>query len=821
MPRRNWLPNFRLKGDEKRTAENLRRAERLFQKALDEKARTAVHPAGDQFSIPQFAQSVGLYFDENTGFLYDKKGGRQLTKDDINIGMIEQTPVGRLIDAGITGEQNQKAKQMMTDLMKLCVEYNDSNLVWEIAATTLSSTFSAVKSNSDKQYSNTIDFGTICAKTQEIVNVMSDVMLQRVKEGKTGGLTRKEVMKVYDATHNANLTVPCPVCYVFSRWMGVPSLLGQISEFQNRYVATAKDTNGKTILDKNGKPVIDWDETSKLANDYIKNAQEKYGDKDAITEAKQKFQNKIADLEEKRSQAAAEYAKAKGEEKAAAKERLDSIVDQQDAVEADLKKVEAYNWVTQALCKQKRQGKKTVDVLDADGNHVVDKSFVLTPDEILFDLRRTAEFANYAKNWRYRNTRGAGMGKAIMPYSGMAIGDVIYGDKPRRLTGNPFLENKSIKRAMSDARKRAAKQNLIGGQRLQSTSDFRPEWGLDYIMAFLELQAMKSKAQMYTKVPEALDFLASVGADVNMSIMAQGNGYHLATDEELAKMSARDIDTKVVELDGQKYIMDFSPVTGMRYETAMDYNDKYNNLQPILVGMNDTHIRLAMLNDHISFIIPWHSSGNSKDVLQTLVGSVGERLDESSDYTDTQSDAALENRTQEQTDAWNARMKILQGNAAKMTDGEWKAVYSVPLLENLYNRFYTEGVDADCYGVKLAKDQASQIFPYEYWDKSSTRENADVNGKRFVEYCESLGMVPRFSQFKDDPGYWKLLIDRPMYNNDGSYSEATGTASADVTYYEKKDVLGADIRGNVYGGGNNAEVTGNTNVVIGKKNENQ
>ena len=58
-------------------------------------------------------------------------------------------------------------------------------------------------------------------------------------------------------------------------------------------------------------------------------------------------------------------------------------------------------------------------------------------------------------------------------------------------------------------------------------------------------------------------------------------------------------------------------------------------------------------------------------------------------------------------------------------------------------------------------------------------------------------------------------------NNDGTYSAATGTAQDGVTYYEKKDVLGADIRGNVYGGGNNAEVTGNTNVVIGKKNENQ
>ena len=51
------------------------------------------------------------------------------------------------------------------------------------------------------------------------------------------------------------------------------------------------------------------------------------------------------------------------------------------------------------------------------------------------------------------------------------------------------------------------------------------------------------------------------------------------------------------------------------------------------------------------------------------------------------------------------------------------------------------------------------------------------------------------------------------------YTEATGAASATVTYYEKKPVVGVDIRGNVYGGGNNAEVTGNTNVNIGKRAE--
>lgn len=50
-----------------------------------------------------------------------------------------------------------------------------------------------------------------------------------------------------------------------------------------------------------------------------------------------------------------------------------------------------------------------------------------------------------------------------------------------------------------------------------------------------------------------------------------------------------------------------------------------------------------------------------------------------------------------------------------------------------------------------------------------------------------------------------------------TYTEATGTAGEGTTYYKK--VKGADIRGNIYGGGNAAEVTGNTNVVIGKKKE--
>jgi hypothetical protein len=47
-------------------------------------------------------------------------------------------------------------------------------------------------------------------------------------------------------------------------------------------------------------------------------------------------------------------------------------------------------------------------------------------------------------------------------------------------------------------------------------------------------------------------------------------------------------------------------------------------------------------------------------------------------------------------------------------------------------------------------------------------------------------------------------------------SPATSVKAQDNTDYYMP-VLGANITGNVYGGGNKAQVTGNTNVNIGKK----
>ena len=99
------------------------------------------------------------------------------------------------------------------------------------------------------------------------------------------------------------------------------------------------------------------------------------------------------------------------------------------------------------------------------------------------------------------------------------------------------------------------------------------------MLHFMELQAIGSYGQTYTKVPEAVSLLASVGYEVNMSLMAKGFGY-----KEVSKGTEN-----AIELDGKWYVLDFSNKTGMNAEDAFRLSGLYDNAQPIIVGINDIH----------------------------------------------------------------------------------------------------------------------------------------------------------------------------------------------------------------------------------------
>lgn len=65
----------------------------------------------------------------------------------------------------------------------------------------------------------------------------------------------------------------------------------------------------------------------------------------------------------------------------------------------------------------------------------------------------------------------------------------------------------------------------------------------------------------------------------------------------------------------------------------------------------------------------------------------------------------------------------------------------------------------------IDKDRKIKNFdPSEYWDFT---KSGDENAQIYLEKCREDGRIPKFTQFQGYPGYWKLLIDFKMYDNDG------------------------------------------------------
>lgn len=798
--------------------------------AWDPKVDIDGDPVPQQYSIRSMTEGMGLKFEktEDGGFRIldqDDKPVKKVTPDQV-----VNTPLGNLITLALEND-NISAKdagvqyKFLADLMNMIIEYRDAALIWEIAGSQI---FSAIRNNSDTQYGLTIDFSTVCKKTQQIVDVMSGAM---EKLGR--GLTRAEVEMAYRKTQGAGEPVPCPVCYVFSRWMGIGGILNQIAKYQEKYAKMPEEELVKFMLDVEADVNAYAEKTGKSfgkAISAMKSAAEsEYKSLDKKLANSIKARLEIAEFEallanetkkseqtKLRSKIKARQAKVLSAEEEAKVQR--QLTEAENNPEKE--RLEAYQFLNGTILLYDKKTKTWSK----------NSEYKPVPASVLFNLNKGADFAaNYPFTWKFRTTKGCAAGKAIMPFSDARVGESIQGVAAGTVANiktdpslNPFTngDTKAMQKTLDQARIKARRQNLIGGTRYQSTSDFRYEYGSDYLITFLEMQAMGSKVQLYTKVIEAVDFLATMGADCNLSVMPLNNGYV-----------------------GDKLV--YSSVTGINAEAAIQKAHEYDNVQLILVGISDEHIRLALAGTDVTFVIPFHGSGNTTKQIQTLMNAVNEDLDVTTarDYSTVQTDKVDPNRTAEQEAMWDLRMAIIMGLAQENIPAELEKILSGenedasegakyrqslhdrfgtdtperrdllkknPFLKDLYDRFYVEGKDADAYQCWLAQDQAEQIFPYEYWDKTLTYDEADQNGDRFRDYCARMGIIPRFTgktvkggkvvdamttlpdgskvafgDFSKDKGYWKLLIDRKMYNN--RYDE-NGNWIGYGTYHEQKPI---------------------------------
>ena len=174
---------------------------------------------------------------------------------------------------------------------------------------------------------------------------------------------------------------------------------------------------------------------------------------------------------------------------------------------------------------------------------------------------------------------------------------------------------------------------------------------------------------------------------------------------------------KGVDADG-KLIMD--ETNGMNYAEALDIRSRYSeNVGTVIVVFNDAQLKAALADSTIDYVLPFHRSQWKKSQY-TMMGLPAETRD----YTNIQNDRYKNPTT---------------GRAKKAPDGN--------IMPNAYWRFNLSG-----------------------------RENAQI----YLDYINEHGYIPKFDHVLNKvdgkwvlpdgavgDGYYKLLIDFKMYDNDG------------------------------------------------------
>ena len=711
-------------------------------------------------SLAEAAGFVAVEFDDGTRAF--TRNGEKVT--EVTVDDIENSPIGAFINFSleqkdISKDDADRQKKMFAKICTMACKTNDFAMTMQFVG---SAVFTGMKANADKQYGTTYDFPSICTKTQAVIDVMSAKM---VKLGR--GLNTDEITEIYREVFASGNPVPCPECYVFSRWIGIGGLLDNIKRYQDYY-------GGMSVAEA-------ADAYRKMRSEIEAFAKEQgltFGKaKGALTSKLTKEFNKLTEKIEKATN--------QGEVvKDSDRKRLDEL-------EPMMNTVKAMTWLE--------------NVYFADSSLTkVNKNFRV-PNEVLFDLNNGEAFATQYKNaWAFRTTQGAGYGKAITPYAEARLGEGILvtnnttntiKGKAQGTLNNYFLKqngklDSKARDALMRARLKQKNQAFIGGQRFQSTSDARYENASDYLLAALEMQAMHGMVQVYTKVDGAVPAFSAWNMSINQSLMPLGGG-----------------------LDADGNVKDTS-VGGMNPKVAFANRDKHETAGTITIGVNDNHIR-AMFKQWVrDFIIPYHASGGKADVVADF-RSIQEgqekrgKMVRSTDYSRTQSDKVLsddvlrwQGKTQEEIDRIHAlreaRIGILTRGKVNMD-----VVRSNEFLSALYDKLH----DGEWDGVKLAKSKVeSQIYPNEFWNQNVSYEDSAKITEDYLQYCEDLGFLHRFSglvprngvlvpvtgydqngervqltdlAYKYDENgnktgqieefFWKVLTDRRMYDNDGKY----------------------------------------------------
>lgn len=828
--------------------------------------------------------------------------------------------------------------------------------------------FRTVAANGDAQYSYSMDIIRVCKKNEAVIKAMSALQL---KEGR--GATPSEIVDIYRNTHVEGYQVPCPVCYVFTRYIRNGKYASAAIKGMTKYgehlpggsdVWTVKQWRDELDkLNRQTNPDYKPDGKNKMTGEELEKAKRFKKQLDWANEITVKYEKRVNALSYELTKPSTSEA------------RQQEILDEIKVMDAQYKsavEIIAHqaltNWIkTHAIEENKGKYKiredaqKPADMEDYKRNAL--------------DLRLTANtIVQYPAIQRLRKSGGSAAGKEIGFASDNRLGEVVMGlgISNTKLGSYPNIYEQALSASDEKTRKKfrkaatdrfraasvyAAMQTLRGGQRMWSWSDNIERLSPDVAVNIMQLQLLKGAMQTYSKQLEGIKLTAMMGAYVNGSLMAKDNGWLEVGKDDVMERDGElwlnhDIEDEIDEPqvgggtkkrrrvvsgvgshvyqapDGKMYVLQYDDIVGVdpygnheieyydektkkrvkkKAKGLFDLNAELDKAGNILVGMNDLHIRAALADPRVFFVIPWHSSGANNHILSEMLEILGQTMTDRLDYTDMQEEKNMAQRDKDskklpevnqrlrdlweegrkwaEENGWKSGMEV-DSNGDMLSESQYvyrqlrSLIFNGSIFEEMpseqrykaaqldkqlserriaeetarmeaatdekekkriKNRLDTakrdlknaqhiidlhdgmidwrdsalheEGdawskkhpkrinveeakrmIQADEFlkqvydrvapiGEMTSKDN-TYIYPYEYWDESSTYDNADINGKRYVEYCRRMGYKPKFSgrwgkgttdanmnegNFVHDPGYWKLLIDRRMYNTKGEY----------------------------------------------------
>lgn len=139
--------------------------------------------------------------------------------------------------------------------------------------------------------------------------------------------------------------------------------------------------------------------------------------------------------------------------------------------------------------------------------------------------------------------------------------------------------------------------NDLGGLRIFSFSDFEVVHLLDLCQIITDCATVGLKIQTYTKVPAFAKLIRNTNIKCNRSLIPKGKGW--------------DVDAK-----GNKYLVyDTTEGIDINDPDFFDSTDS-ENIGNILVGINKEQIRLAMVDDFVDYIIPFHTNQAKKVLIK-------------------------------------------------------------------------------------------------------------------------------------------------------------------------------------------------------------